>query len=187
MNTTKSTMTRAALLAALLICVSGLQAQDAPAATAAPSATPAPAPAAGGSQDIIERIMQARDAGIKTALKATDDEWTVIQPLLDKVEKAQIDFMMSGNFSSGFGGRRGGNGGGGPGNNPFFQSSPDVQALSDAVQSDATSNDDLKAKMTAVRAARKKAIDNLAAARADLQKVLTLRQEAVLLSMGILD
>ncbi len=137
----------------------------------------------------MKQMMAARDNNIKTALGVTDDEWAVIQPLLDKVEQAQLAFVGTANFGFGFGGRRGGPGGGGPGRggNPFFQSSPEVQALSDAVQSGSASNDDLKAKMTAVRDARKKATDNLAAARADLLKVLSLRQEAVLLSMGILD
>ena len=31
---------------------------------------------------------------IKTALKATDDEWAVIQPLLEKVQTLERDSMM---------------------------------------------------------------------------------------------
>jgi hypothetical protein len=45
----------------------------------------------------------------------------------------------------------------------------------------------LKAKLTAVREARKKSAADLEAARADLAKVLSVRQEAVLVSMGVLD
>ncbi|HWB59029.1 MAG TPA: hypothetical protein VG733_06040, partial [Chthoniobacteraceae bacterium] len=84
------------------------------------------------------------------------------------------------------GGNPNGDTGGAPAR-PAMQGSPESQALSAAVQSDATSDNDLKAKMDAVRAARKKAEDELASARADLQKVLTVRQEAILLNMGILN
>jgi hypothetical protein len=41
--------------------------------------------------------------------------------------------------------------------------------------------------MTAVRAAREKAKQELAAAQAELKKVLTVRQEAVSMTLGILD
>ena len=60
MNTTKSAIIRAALPAILLLCVSGLQAQDAPATAPAlaPSGTAAPAPGGGGAQDIMQRILQ---------------------------------------------------------------------------------------------------------------------------------
>jgi hypothetical protein len=198
MNITKFTITSAALSASFLLSAPLLNAQDAttttPAATATPAQSGSGAPGGGTVQDIMQRILERRDAGIKTALKVSDDEWAVIQPLLDKEEQAQFAYMMTGNYGFGIGGgRRGGNGGAGgaggagPGGNPMFQGSPEVQALNDAAQSDATSNDDLKTKMAAVRDARKKAEDDLAAARANLQKVLTLRQEAVLLSMGVLD
>jgi hypothetical protein len=208
MKITKLAIVPAALSASLLLGASMLEAQDATGSSApapAPSTQNAPPPqggpgGAGGAQGFLQQIMERRDATIKTALNASDDEWAVIQPLLDKVEQAQFAFMTTGNFGFGLGGRRGGNGanggnaggggaggaGGGGGNNPF-QGSPEAQALNDAVQSGSTSNDDLKAKMAAVRAARKKAQDDLTAARENLQKVLSLHQEAVLLSMGVLD
>jgi hypothetical protein len=202
MNTKQPFITIAASLAASLFsCSPLLNAQDTTAATPAPGASPAASPntsGTGGAQDFMRQMMQRRNDGIKTALKVSDDEWAVIQPLLEKVEQAQFALVMSSNPAGGFGfGRRGGGpgepGAGGPGGGPgaaaaqMFQGSPESQALSTALQSDSTSNDDLKTKMAAVRDARKKAEDNLAAARADLQKVLTLRQEAVLLNMGVLN
>jgi hypothetical protein len=194
MNITRLATASAALSVSLLLGAPMLRAQDATgtlAATPAPSAQTSPAPqggnGAGGMQAFMQQILERRDAGIKTALKASDDEWAVIQPLLDKEEQAQFAFMTTANFGFGGGGRRGGANGGGAGAGSMFQGSPDVQALNDAVQSGTTSNDDLKAKMAAVRAARKKTEDDLATARENLQKVLTLRQEAVLLSMGVLD
>ena len=210
MKTIRFATLPALLSASLLLSASALVAQDAP--PPAPPATPAPgAPAPGGParpggfgnlspQDLQQRIMDMRDASIRTTLKVSDDEWSVIHPLLDKVEKAQFAMLTSGN--SGFGGfGLGGNRGGGPnagganpgGGNPparasgFFQTAPEAGALIEAAGSDTATNDDLKAKMAAVRAARKKAQDDLAAARADLQKVLTLKQEAILLAMGILE
>ena len=197
MNITRFASVTAVLSASLLLGAPMLEAQDATgtsAATPAPSAQNSPAPqgvnGAGGAQAFMQQMLERRDASIKTALNVSDDEWSVIQPLLDKVEQAQFAFVTSANFGFGFAGRRGGNGapgGGGAGVNTFFQGSPEVQALNDAVQSGSTSSDDLKAKMAAVRAARKKAQDDLTAARQNLQKVLSLRQEAALLSMSVLD
>jgi len=63
----------------------------------------------------------------------------------------------------------------------------EADALRTALQSDATSNDEIKTKLQALRDARKKAQDTLEQAREDLKKVLTLRQEATLVQMGLLD
>ena len=205
MSISKLTVATATLSASLFFTGALLHAQDAPPA-ASPTPSTSPTPQAGGAQDFLQQMLSARDLGIKTTLKVPDDEWAVIQPLLDKVEKAQFAVRVAG--MSNFGGRGpGGPGGGGPGGpggpggnggpggaggpgagfRALFQPSQESQALSEAVASDSTSNDDLKAKMAAVRAARKKADDDLAAARAELQKVLSVREEAALLNMGILD
>ena len=61
------------------------------------------------------------------------------------------------------------------------------QALRDALEKDSTSAEDLKAKLNAIRETRKKATAELATAREELKKVVTVRQEAVLFSMGILE
>lgn len=151
---------------------------------------------------------------MKAALKASDDEWAVIQPLLEKVQTAQRA-TMAGRFG-GFG-RRGGFGGGGPGgpggnggqggnggpggNAPSAGASPagspsnrwarfdspEADALRTALASDSTSPEEIKTKLQALRDARKKAAADLEQARADLQKVLTLRQEATLVQMGVLE
>jgi len=65
--------------------------------------------------------------------------------------------------------------------------SPESQALKAALDSDATSTEDIKAKLQALRDARKKNAADLEQARQDLEKVLTLRQEATLVNMGILE
>jgi hypothetical protein len=145
---------------------------------------------------------------LKAALKASDDEWAVIQPLLEKVQTAQRATMM-GRFG-GFGGRRRA-GGGGPGGdtaaaspavtgtaggaNPAGDggrrfgppSSPEAEALHTALQSDSTSNEEIQSKLQALRDARKKAQSDLEQARENLKKVLTLRQEATFVEMGVLE
>ena len=115
---------------------------------------------------------------IKTSLKATDDEWSVIQPLLEKVQTKQRETLAS-RFGA-FGGRRGGD-------RPDRSASPETDALKAALESESTSPADIKAKLEAVRAARKKATADLDQAREELRKVLTQRQEASLVMLGILE
>lgn len=147
----------------------------------------------GGSPEEFRARMAER---LKTSLKVTDDEWGILQPLIEKVTTKQRD-AMSGRFG-GFGGRGGpggdrGPGGGGGGNTGGGAPGGDrpgaaeSQALRDALEKEGTSAADIAAKLTAVREQRKKAAAELTAARADLQKVVTARQEAVLFSMGILE
>ncbi len=78
---------------------------------------------------------------------------------------------------------------GGPEGNrpPWMQQSPEQTALRAAVESDKTSNEELKAKMAAYREAQKKNEDELKTSRENLRKVLTLQQEAKLVLSGTLD
>jgi chromosome segregation ATPase len=64
---------------------------------------------------------------------------------------------------------------------------PEAQALRTAVDDANSSTDELKSKLAALRDARKKANGDLESARTDLQKVLTQRQEATLVTRGILE
>lgn len=162
-------------------------------ATATPAATATPSPGGGGNANFNQRMNDR----LKAALKVSDDEWSVIQPLLEKVQNAQRA-MFAGRFG-GFGFRRRGGGGGPDGNNGATAGaspaarpnrppeSPEAEALRTALESDSTSNDEIKTKLQALRDARKKQQADLDQARADLQKVLTLRQEATLVQMGLLE
>jgi len=146
-----------------------------------------------------EEFRARMEERLKTSLKVSDDEWKVLQPLIEKVGEKQRD-VMSGRFGGGFGGRgpgggggggnAGGNAGGGGGGDRGGRGrggSEESQALRTALESESTSPDDIKAKLAAVREQRKKAAAELAAARAELLKVVTVRQEAVLVSMGMLE
>ncbi|MEA3188690.1 MAG: hypothetical protein QOD99_2520 [Chthoniobacter sp.] len=199
----KKTTTLATLVAATLLARVSV-AQDAP-----PPQPPDQQQrgGGGGGNGGGNNFRQQMADRLKASLKATDEEWAVIQPLLEKAQTAQREMGGRGGF--GGGGRRGqgggggnpggGNGGGGNpgpggGGNPGGGGpggggggTPEQQALRTALDSDSTSPEEIKGKLAALREARKKSAADLAAAREELAKVLTLRQEAVLVSMGVLE
>ena len=141
----------------------------------------------------------------KEALDVTDDsEWKVLEAAIGKVMDAQQELRSAGGGMFGRGGNRrnnnnadagangngdqanqgGQNGGrrrGGFGGPP----SPEVEALQKAIDEKA-SPDDIKAKLAKVREAAKAKEAKLDAARADLQKLLSARQEASAVLMGLL-
>ena len=119
---------------------------------------------------------------------ASDEEWTVIKPRLSKVMELGQDASGRGGMMGMFGRRRGGRG----------PERPDAEAESSAVQKasadlqatlekEAPSAAEIKAKLTALRGAREKAKQNLIKAQQELREVLTLKQEAQLVMMGMLD
>ena len=126
-----------------------------------------------------------------------DDEWKAIQPLITKVADARRDIGFGGGFGFGRGGRRGGGGGGNAdaqanGNNqggrrgfPGGEPSPEAEELQKAIDSNA-SKEELKAKLTKFREAHKEKEAKLAKAQEDLKKVLTVKQEATAVLMGLL-
>jgi Spy/CpxP family protein refolding chaperone len=136
-------------------------------------------------QQFQQRMMDR----IKTALGSSDDEFTALQPKIEKV------MQLSRDANPGMGGmmRRGGRGGGGgaaaPGGGE--QATSDVQTklkdLQTALDNKDTSADDIKTKLQALRDARTAAKADLSKAQDDLKGVLTQRQEAVLVTMGLLE
>ena len=125
---------------------------------------------------------------VKEQLAASDDEWKVIEPKLTKVYEVQRD-SRGGSMFGGFRRSRGGDNSGGTSSadttrSPVQQASHDLQTVLD--KKDATA-EEINAKLTAYREAREKAKQSLASAQKDLKDVLTQRQEAVLVNMGMLD
>jgi hypothetical protein len=128
---------------------------------------------------------------LKEQLGSPDEEWKLLQPKLDKVLTVQRESR----------GTRGGFGGGRTrgGNNQDANATPAapaqpqsaVAAASDdlrkAVADKSTSPEDLAKKITALREAKEKAKSDLAAAQKELRELLSARQEAVLITNGILD
>ena|SRR5438445_1825768 len=126
----------------------------------------------------------------------SDDEWKVIQPLIEKVMDARRDVGFGGGFGFGRGGRRGGannnndapaganNQGGGRGFRGG-EPAPEAEELQKAIDANA-SKDDLKAKLAKLREARKEKEARLAGAQEELKKILSVKQEAVAVLMGLL-
>jgi hypothetical protein len=130
-----------------------------------------------------------------------DDEWKVVESRITKVMEARRDVGVGG---MGFGmrgmmGRRGGQGGDNANANASTdqnqrrqrnfmggQQSAAAQALQQAVESNASS-DTIKAKLTAYRDEVKDKQTKLEQARADLKKVLSVKQEAHAVLAGLLD
>ncbi len=146
----------------------------------------------GNMEDFIKRMNER----MKTSLKVTDEEWSVLQPLIEKVQTSQREAGAGRGGFGGFGGfgGRGGTGGQGGNNNGGATPPADTRpgaaegtALRTALESDSTSPEEIKAKLAAVREIRKKGAAELAVARENLKKVVTVRQEAVLVSMGLLE
>lgn len=128
-----------------------------------------------------------------------DDEWKLISARVEKVQEAQREVRsLSGNIGLLFsrGGDQGGGGGGdqggrtrgpgGPGGSLFGGTpNPDSEAFSKAVQNKAPT-EELKQRMARVREARKNAEAKYEKAADDLRQVLTVRQEATLVAIGLL-
>lgn len=138
------------------------------------------------------RFMEERLNRTKESLGASDEEWQVIKPKIEKVYTAQYASMAS--RFGGFGGReRGGRDsrdGASDRNSNRGPTSPTAQAsrdLRDALDKKDTPADQIVAKLAALREARNKAKAELEAAQKDLQSVLTPRQEAVLVAAGTLE
>jgi hypothetical protein len=117
---------------------------------------------------------------IKQQLEVSDDDWTAMMPIVQKVLTAQSQLSQGGQ------GRGGGGFFGG-----FFsgQSNDLATATSDlraAVQDTNTDSQHLATKLAAWRAAYAKASDDLIAAQRDLISLLTPRQEAILSTQGLL-
>lgn len=148
-----------------------------------------------------QRMQQMMEQRMQEQLGATDEEWTVIGPRLRKVmERSRQTGVGMGGMRMGMGmrpdiGRRGARqdalaGRGARGT--FAQGEPTkveerAEELVTALEnSDATPNE-IEAKLNALRSAKEEARAQLATAQQELKKVLTLRQEAQLVLMGMLN
>lgn len=140
-----------------------------------------------------ERMMER----YRTQLEITDDaEWKVLKEKIEKVSTLQMQSRMGG--MGGMMGMRGGPGGpGGQGgadanNNPqrarrggFGEPSAEQEALQKAIEAKA-SKEELAAAMTKLRAARKAKEAEVEKAQEELKQLLSTRQEAQAVLMGLL-
>ncbi len=132
---------------------------------------------------MMERIRE--QLGIKD-----DAEWAVIEARVNKIN----EFRFA-NMGRGFGGGRppGGGGGGGQGQGQGGRRgggfggppNPDAEALQAALDSGASA-EDIKAKLTAYRAATKEKEAQLEKAQDELRQLLSVKQEANAVLLGLL-
>jgi hypothetical protein len=141
-------------------------------------------------QQIQQLIQQRMMDYVREQLVVTnDDEWTVIQGRLSKVIQGKMESAMSnmGGMRGMMGRNRGNNGSGAPrGFAGFGQPDPDAEALQKALDAKAPT-DQIKAALAKLRESRKRKEAALAAAQDQLRQVLSFRQEATLVSLGMLD
>lgn len=132
----------------------------------------------------------------KEALEVTkDDEWKVLEPLVGAVMDARMQVGFGGRGMFGPGRRGGGGGGGNPPDAANNQGggqrragpppAPEAEELQKALDSKASA-EELKGKLEKLRDARKTKQAALDKAQDDLRKVLTVRQEATAVLMGLL-
>jgi hypothetical protein len=128
---------------------------------------------------------QERLDRVKEALAVTDEEWKALQPKVDRVMTLSMQLQMA---SMGFGGR-GGRGGRGGENAPAPTSdlAQKAEALRNVLEQKDSKAEEVAAKLKAYREARVAARQELGKAQAALIELLTPRQEAALVSRGLLE
>lgn len=142
-----------------------------------------------------EEFRQRSEARMKEALAATEDEWKVIQPRLEGVRKAQENARGGRGFFGGFmdprrerpGEPQGSTRPGGGPERTQTDVEKKTETLRELLQKQDAKPAEIKEALTALRDARKKADAELAKARSSLREVLSQRQEAVMVLMGMLD
>jgi hypothetical protein len=147
----------------------------------------------GNRRDPAQMRQQMNDR-MKELLGASDDEWKVLQPQIEKVRTLQraatsrSGFSLlynNGNNNGGRGGRF--RGGQQPDNTPPSAVAEKSKELTAAIENKDTKPEEYKAKLAAYREARNQARADLGKAQESLREVVTVRQEAVLVELGLLD
>ncbi len=199
-------MKRLSLASLLAICglilstaTGSLLAQnEAPAAQpGAPGAPGAPGGRQGRGNWDPEQMRQRMMERVREQLAVKDDsEWSVIESRIKKISDSRFG------VGRGMGGPGGGPGGpGGPGGQAgqagqggqggrqgrggFGQANPDAEVLQTALDSGASA-DDIKVKLTAYRAAAKVKEGQLEKAQDELRQLLSVKQEARAVLLGLL-
>ena len=147
-----------------------------------------------------ERIRQMMSQRLKEQLGADDAAWKVMEPRLMKV--MELNRQVSGGFgrTSMFGGGFAGSGQRGgdtqrPGGTrgPLGPTGREQTAIEKAsvqlrtlLEDESSSAEQIKNQLQALRTAREKAKQELATAQQELRQILTMRQEAQLVLMGLL-
>ena len=195
-------MKRLSLASLLAICglilstaTGSLLAQnEAPAAQPGGSGAPgAPGGRPGRGNWDPEQMRQRMMERVREQLAVKDDaEWSVIESRIKKISDSRFGMGrgMGGPGGPGGPGGQGAPGGqGGPGGRQgrggFGQANPDAEVLQSALDSGASA-DDIKVKLTAYRAAAKVKEVQLEKAQDELRQLLSVKQEARAVLLGLL-
>ena len=159
-----------------------------PAAGAAPAAPPAGGGMRAGAGPVDPaQFRQKQLDNIREKLGATDEEWNALSPKVEKVVDAKREASTGAGMSFGSAVGRGAvfrsTGGSDIGTVPGKA----MQELRASLEQKEASDDEIKKKLTAMREAREKARADLAAVQKELQQSCTPRQEATLVTLGILE
>jgi len=196
-HSTTIAMNRSSLASLLAVCglilstaTGSLLAQNE--APAAPQGAPGgPGGRQGRGNWDPEQMRQRMMERIREQLAVKDEaEWGVIESRIKKINDARSGM---GRGFGGFGGPGGPGGQGGPGGRQggrqgpggFGQPNPDAEALQTALDSGASA-DDIKSKLTAYRAAAKQKEAQLEKAQDELRQLLSVKQEARAVLLGLL-
>ncbi|MBN2128435.1 MAG: hypothetical protein JW741_03025 [Sedimentisphaerales bacterium] len=148
------------------------------------------------------RMREMMSQRLQQQLGASDDEWKVMGPRVMKVMELNRDASGGGMgrmFMRGRPGQRGGQGdrqrpGQGDRQRPERPQGREQSAVESAadqlqttLENESASPDDIKKQLTTLRGAREKAKQELAKAQLELRQICTLRQEAELVLMGMLN
>jgi len=141
----------------------------------------------GGFGDPTEMRQRMMD-NIREQFSVKDDaEWKLIEERVQKVMDARRDIGFGGSGMSRMFRRPGGDNNDRGDRRRFGpEPSAEEQALEKAIDSKA-SKEELKSAMAKYRAAKKEKESKLSAAQDELKKVLSVQQEAVALSMGLVN
>lgn len=142
-----------------------------------------------------EQMRQRMMERIREQLAVKDDaEWGLIEARIKKINEARPGMGRGfGGFGGGPGGPGGAGGPGGPGGpgggrqgrGGFGQPNPDAEALQTALDSGASA-DDIKAKLATYRASAKQKEAQLEKAQDELRQLLSVKQEARAVLLGLL-
>jgi hypothetical protein len=158
----------------------------------------------------MEQFRQRMTDQMKQDLGVNDEEWKVLQP---RIEKVQTLAMQSRGGMRGMFGRRGGRPGEGPGGDrpkgdrpegdrpqgdrpqgdrprddrPQSEVEKKATELRTVLENKEAKPEEIKTALTALREARAKARQELETAQKELREVVSVRQEAVFVTMGLLD
>ena len=134
-------------------------------------------------QKIIGEVRKQVQVRLKDALGATDEEWQVLGPKIEKVQDLMLQNGSPGTAMARLG-VRGANAGGGTEQTEIQKK---MKALQEILKDKDASPESIRTALKDYRDAKAKAKAEIDKARAELKELVTVKQEAQLVIMGLLE